>query len=104
MTRMVHCKKLNQELPGLAQPPYPGELGQRIFENISQQAWQDWLRQQTMLINEYRLSMIDPKAQSFLNCSTSISLFPICMISNHLVQLRLKNSTSRLGQVWLIVA
>jgi Fe-S cluster biosynthesis and repair protein YggX len=66
MTRMVHCKKLNQELPGLAQPPYPGELGQRIFENISQQAWQDWLRQQTMLINEYRLSMIDPKAQSFL--------------------------------------
>ena len=66
MTRMVHCKKLNQELPGLVRPPYPGELGQKIYETISQQAWQDWLRQQTMLINEYRLSMIDPKAQSFL--------------------------------------
>ena len=66
MTRMVHCKKLNQELPGLVRPPYPGELGQKIYQTISQQAWQDWLRQQTMLINEYRLSMIDPKAQSFL--------------------------------------
>jgi len=63
---MVHCKKLNQELPGLPQPPYPGELGQKIFDNISQQAWQEWLNQQTILINEYRLSMIDPKAQSFL--------------------------------------
>jgi Fe-S cluster biosynthesis and repair protein YggX len=66
MTRMVHCKKLNQELPGLARPPYPGELGQKIYDNISQQAWADWLRQQTILINEYRLSMIDPKAQAFL--------------------------------------
>ena len=66
MTRMVHCKKLNKELPGMARPPYPGELGQKIFENISQEAWMSWLNQQTMLINEYRLSMIDPKAQSFL--------------------------------------
>lgn len=66
MTRMVQCKKLNQELPGLARPPYPGELGKKIFENISQQAWQSWLKQQTMLINEYRLSLIDPKAQTFL--------------------------------------
>ena len=66
MTRMVHCKKLNKELPGMARPPYPGELGQKIFENISQEAWMAWLNQQTMLINEYRLSMIDPKAQSFL--------------------------------------
>ncbi len=66
MTRMVHCKKLNQELPGMTRPPYPGELGQKIFDNISAQAWQQWLSHQTMLINEYRLSMIDPKAQSFL--------------------------------------
>lgn len=66
MTRTVHCKKFDQELPGLARPPYPGELGQKIFDSISQQAWQDWLKQQTILINEYRLSMIDPKAQSFL--------------------------------------
>ena len=66
MTRMVHCKKLNQELPGLPRPPYPGEMGQRIYESISNEAWQSWLRQQTMLINEYRLALIDPKAQSFL--------------------------------------
>ena len=66
MTRMVHCKKLDQELPGLERPPYPGDLGQRIYNEISQEAWQTWLRQQTILINEYRLSLIDPKAQSFL--------------------------------------
>lgn len=66
MTRMVQCKKLNQELPGLARPPYPGELGKKIFENISQQAWQMWVKQQTILINEYRLSLIDPKAQTLL--------------------------------------
>jgi len=66
MTRMVYCKKLNEELPGLERQPYPGELGKKIFENISQQAWQMWLKQQTMLINEYRLSMMDPKAQAFL--------------------------------------
>lgn len=50
----------------MARPPYPGELGQKIFDNISQEAWMGWLNQQTILINEYRLSMIDPKAQSFL--------------------------------------
>jgi len=66
MTRMVHCKKLNQELPGLERPPYPGEVGQRIFDTISQQAWKSWLNQQTILINEYRLSLADAKAQSFL--------------------------------------
>ncbi|MBI3772425.1 MAG: oxidative damage protection protein [Gammaproteobacteria bacterium] len=66
MTHMVQCKKLKQELPGLARPPYPGEFGKKIYENISQQAWQMWLKQQTMLINEYRLSLIDPKAQTLL--------------------------------------
>ncbi len=66
MTRLVHCKKLGQELPGIIRQPYPGELGKKIFEEISQQAWQEWLAQQTILINEYRLSMIDPKAQEFL--------------------------------------
>ena len=66
MARMVFCKKLNEDLPGLERQPYPGELGKKIFENISQQAWQMWLKQQTMLINEYRLSMMDPKAQAFL--------------------------------------
>ena len=66
MSRMVHCKKLNQDLPGLEKSPYPGELGQKIFDNISKDAWMAWMNQQTILINEYRLSMIDPKAQSFL--------------------------------------
>ena len=66
MTRMVNCVKLGREAPGLTFQPYPGELGKRIFENVSQEAWQLWLRHQTMLINEYRLSAMDPKAQQFL--------------------------------------
>jgi len=66
MTRMVHCKKFGIEAEGLAKPPYPGELGKQIFEHISQQAWQEWLNHQTMLINEYRLSLIDPKSREFL--------------------------------------
>jgi len=66
MPRMVHCSLLGEELPGLERPPYPGPLGQRIFEQVSQQAWQQWLRHQTMLINEYRLSVIEPKARKFL--------------------------------------
>lgn len=66
MARMVHCVLLKQELPGLERPPYPGALGQRIYEQVSQQAWQQWLRHQTMLINEYRLSVIEPKARKFL--------------------------------------
>ena len=66
MTRMVDCVKLKREAEGLERSPYPGELGQRIFESVSKQAWQDWLRQQTMLINEYRLSPMDPKARKFL--------------------------------------
>lgn len=66
MTRMVQCKKLGKEAEGLERAPYPGELGQRIFENISKEAWQQWLGQQTILINEYRLSVIEPQAQAFL--------------------------------------
>jgi Fe-S cluster biosynthesis and repair protein YggX len=66
MSRMVQCVKLHREAEGLDRQPYPGELGKRVFENVSKQAWQDWLRQQTMLINEYRLSPMDPKARSFL--------------------------------------
>ena len=66
MARMVHCVKLDKEAEGLERPTNPGELGKRIFDNVSKQAWQDWLRQQTMLINEYRLSPMDPKARSFL--------------------------------------
>ncbi len=64
--RIIYCCKLHAEAPGLEAPPFPGEFGNKIFANISQQAWQDWVQQQTMLINEYRLSLIDPKAKEFL--------------------------------------
>ena len=63
---MVHCIKLNRESEGLTRPPYPGDLGRRIFDQVSKQAWADWLRHQTMLINENRLSPMDPKARKFL--------------------------------------
>ena len=66
MTRMVNCVKLGKEAEGLDRPTYPGDLGKRIFENVSKQAWQQWMQQQTMLINEYRLSPVDPKARGFL--------------------------------------
>jgi len=66
MSRTVHCVKLDKEAEGLKAPPYPGDLGQRIFENVSQEAWQQWLAHQTMLINEYRLTPIEPKARKFL--------------------------------------
>lgn len=66
MTRTVHCILLDRDAEGLDRPPYPGELGQRIFEQVSKQSWQEWLRHQTMLINENRLSPIDPKARRFL--------------------------------------
>ncbi len=66
MTRTVHCEHLNIEAEGLERPPLPGELGQRIFDNISRQAWQKWLAHQTMLINEKRLSPIDPGHRKYL--------------------------------------
>ncbi len=66
MGKMVQCVKLKKEAEGLDQAPYPGELGQRILENVSKEAWQMWFQQQTMLINEYRLSPVDPKSRVFL--------------------------------------
>ncbi len=66
MTRMVQCALLGVEAEGLDYPPYPGDIGQRIFESVSKQAWQQWLAHQTMLINEYRLTPIEPKARQFL--------------------------------------
>ena len=59
MTRMVHCVKLGKEAEGMKFPPLPNELGKRIFENVSQEAWNAWTRHQTMLINENRLSLAD---------------------------------------------
>ena len=66
MSKKVHCQLLDQELDALAFQTYPGELGKRIFENISQQAWQQWLTLQTMLINENRLSPINPQHRAYL--------------------------------------
>lgn len=66
MSRKVKCVLLGVEAEGLDRPTYPGELGQRIFENVSKQAWQQWLAHQTILINEYRLTPIEPKAREFL--------------------------------------
>jgi Fe-S cluster biosynthesis and repair protein YggX len=66
MTRMVHCVKLGREAEGLAFPPVPGELGKRIFESVSKEAWAAWTRHQTMLINENRLSLADPQARKYL--------------------------------------
>lgn len=67
MPRTVHCVKLDTDAEGLDRPPYPGALGQRIFDNVSKQAWQDWLAHQTRLINEYQLSMADASARKFLS-------------------------------------
>lgn len=66
MSRTVQCVLLKREAPGLDRPPYPGELGKKIYEQVSREAWANWLRQQTMLINEYRLTPIEPKARKFL--------------------------------------
>lgn len=64
--RMVNCVKIGRELPGMIRPPFPGELGKRIFENVSQQGWELWQGQATILINHYSLNMADPEAQDFL--------------------------------------
>ena len=66
MTRTVQCVVLKTEAPGLDRPPYPGTLGQRIFEVVSKEGWARWVKHQVMLINEYRLSPVEPKARKFL--------------------------------------
>lgn len=66
MPRIVYCVKLGRELPGLEKPPFPGSLGQRIYEQISQQAWEMWNAQRTLIINHYGLNMGDPEARKIL--------------------------------------
>ena len=66
MTRTVNCIKLGHEAPGLDFPPYPGELGKRIFDNVSKEAWQGWLKDQIMLVNENRLNLADASARQYL--------------------------------------
>jgi Fe-S cluster biosynthesis and repair protein YggX len=73
--RTVHCVLLKREAPGLARAPYPGPLGQRIFNEVSAEAWAGWVRHQTMLINEYRLTPVDPKARKFLEAEMEKYLF-----------------------------
>jgi Fe-S cluster biosynthesis and repair protein YggX len=67
MARTVNCVKLGREAEGLEFAPWPGELGRRIYERVSKQAWQDWLAHQTLLINENRLSPLDPDTRKFLS-------------------------------------
>ena len=75
MSHMIYCKKLKQNLEALDYAPYPGELGQTILENISAKAWDQWLSHQTMLINEYRLDLLDPKAKELLKTEMQKFLF-----------------------------
>ena len=66
MARMIHCIKLNKEAEGLEFPPYPGELGKKIYASVSKEAWAAWLKHQTMLVNELRLNLSDIKARKYL--------------------------------------
>ncbi len=66
MVRMVKCIKLGVEAEGLDRPPIPGELGKKIWESVSKEAWQQWIKHQTMLINENRLNLMDPAARKYL--------------------------------------
>ena len=65
-TRMVQCVKFGKELPGLDRVPWKGEIGKRVYENVSKDAWKLWLEYSKMVMNEYRLNPLDPKARAFL--------------------------------------
>ena len=73
--RMIHCKKLKKELPGLESPPFNSILGENIYNSISKEAWELWLEQQTMLINEYRLNLIEKSSVDFLQSELKRFLF-----------------------------
>ena len=75
MARTVNCIKLGKEADGMDFPPYPGPLGQKIFETVSKEAWAAWLKQQTMLVNENRLSLADPQARQYLKEQTEAYFF-----------------------------
>ena len=66
MARMVNCIKLKKEAEGLDVPPYPGELGKRLYETVSKEAWKGWLEHQKMLVNEKQLNLADKKARDYL--------------------------------------
>jgi Fe-S cluster biosynthesis and repair protein YggX len=75
MSRMVNCVVLKREAPGLERQPYPGPLGQRIMESVSREGWSRWVAHQVMLINENRLTPVDPKARKFLEAEMEKFLF-----------------------------
>lgn len=75
MARMVNCAKLGKEAAGLDFQPYPGELGKKVFENISKEAWDQWMNHQTMMINEYRLNPLDPKSRKMIEQEMQKFLF-----------------------------
>ena len=75
MARTVHCIKLGKDAEGMDFPPYPGELGKRIYLQVSKEAWAAWLKQQTMLVNENRLNLADPKARKYLMEQTEQHFF-----------------------------
>lgn len=75
MTRLVQCEYLKKEAEGLAFQLYPGDIGQRIFNTISQEAWKLWQSKQTMLINEHKLNLMDPSARQFLETQMVAFLF-----------------------------
>lgn len=64
--RMVHCVKFGREMPGLDRPPWKGELGKRIYENVSKEAWKMWIEYSKMVMNEYRLNPLDPQSQTII--------------------------------------
>jgi len=75
MSKMVNCVKLGKEAEGLDRAPLPGDIGQRILNNVSKEGWKLWMQHQTILINENRLSLIDPKAREFLQTEMEKFLF-----------------------------
>jgi Fe-S cluster biosynthesis and repair protein YggX len=75
MSRTVFCQRLNKEADGLDFQLYPGELGKEIFDNISKEAWQEWQKKQTMLINEKKLNLMEPTAREFLETQMKAYLF-----------------------------
>ena len=75
MSRQVFCEHFQKELEGLDRPPYPGGLGEKIYQSVSKQAWNTWIEHQTMLINENQLSMLNPKARKYLQEEMTKFLF-----------------------------
>lgn len=75
MSHPIFCVKLQKTAEGLVRPPFPGELGEKIYQNISQEAWKLWQGQQTILINENRLSLVNAKDRDFLKAEMNRFLF-----------------------------